>query len=116
MIRSASGMTAIGLVLIAVLFIAVNSLAGRLFGGAHLDLTDQQLYSLSDGTKEVLRKIDEPITLKLYYSKRLGETSPGYAVFADRVQELLQEYATRANGKIELKLLNPVAFSDLEDQ
>ncbi|MGB8841805.1 MAG: Gldg family protein [Aliidongia sp.] len=116
MTRSASGMTALGLLLTAILFISVNSLAGRLFGGAHIDLTDQQLFSLSDGTKAVLGKIDEPITLKLYYSKRLGEVSPGYAVFADRVQELLQEYAARANGKIDLKLLDPVTFSEVEDQ
>ncbi|MEA2756940.1 MAG: gliding motility-associatede transport system auxiliary component [Aliidongia sp.] len=116
MTRSASGMTALGLLLTAILFISVNSLAGRLFGGAHVDLTDQQLFSLSSGTKAVLAKIDEPITLKLYYSKRLGEVSPGYAVFADRVQELLQEYASRANGKIDLRLLDPVTFSDIEDQ
>src|SRR5579859_6094099 len=116
MTRSAAGMTAIGLVLGAVLFVSVNSLADRVFGGAHIDLTDRQLYSLSDGTKAVLSKIPEPITLKLYYSKRLGEVSPGYAVFAERVQELLQEYVARANGKIELQILDPVAFSDVEDQ
>ena len=116
MICSATGMTAIGLALAAVLFVSVNTLAGRLLGGAHFDLTDQQLYSLSDGTKSVLAKIDEPITLKLYYSKHLGEVSPGYAVFAGRVQDLLQEYAARSHGKIEIKLLDPVPFSDIEDQ
>jgi|HubBroStandDraft_1064217.scaffolds.fasta_scaffold00037_6 ABC-type uncharacterized transport system involved in gliding motility auxiliary subunit len=116
MFRSAAGMTALGLVLTAILFISVNSLAGRLFGGAHVDLTDQQLFTLSPGTKAVLAKIDEPLTFKLYYSKRLGVVSPGYAVFAERVQEVLREYAARANGKIELKVLDPVAFSDVEDQ
>ena len=116
MIRSATGMTAIGLVLGAVLFVSINSLSDRLFGGAHLDLTDQQLYSLSDGTKAILGKIGESITLKLYYSKHLGEVSPGYAVFAERVEDLLQEYVARSNGKIELQILDPVAFSDIEDQ
>ena len=116
MTRSAAGMTALGLVLAAILFISVNVLAGKLFGGAHIDLTDQLLFSLSDGTKAILGKIDEPITLKLYYSKRLGEVSPGYGVFAQRVEDLLQEYAARANGKIQLQVLNPVPFSDIEDQ
>jgi len=109
-------MTAIGLVLGAVLFVSVNALSDRLFGGAHIDLTDQQLYSLTDGTKAILGKIGEPITLKLYYSKRLGEASSGYAVFAERVEDLLQEYVARSNGKIELQILDPVAFSDVEDQ
>jgi ABC-type uncharacterized transport system involved in gliding motility auxiliary subunit len=116
MLRSAAGMTALGLALVAILFVSVNTLTGRLFGGAHLDLTDQQLFSLSDGTKSILTKIDEPITLKLYYSKHLGEVSPGFAVFAERVRELLQEYASRANGKIDLVELDPEPFSDVEDE
>src|ERR1700744_4096262 len=116
MARSAAGMTAIGLALGAILFVSVNALSDRLFGGAHIDLTDQSLYSLSDGTKAILGKIGEPITLKLYYSKHLGEVSPGYAVFAERVEDLLQEYVARSNGKIELLILDPVAFADIEDQ
>lgn len=113
---SAAVTTALGLVLAAILFVSVNLLAGRVLGGAHLDLTDQSLFTLSDGTKTVLGKIDEPIKIKLYYSKRLGQLSPGFAVFADRVRDLLREYAARARGKIDLVELDPEPFSDIEDQ
>src|SRR5580704_1448518 len=113
---SAAVTTALGLVLAAILFVSVNLLAGRVLGGAHLDLTDQSLFTLSDGTKTVLGKIDEPIRIKLYYSKRLGQLSPGFAVFADRVRDLLREYAARARGKIDLIELDPEPFSDTEDE
>jgi ABC-type uncharacterized transport system involved in gliding motility auxiliary subunit len=114
--RSASGMTGVGLGLAAVLFVSVNVLAGHFLANERFDLTDQKLYSLSDGTKAVLNKIDEPITLKFYYSARLGEELPVYGVYAQRVRELLQEYAARAKGKIILQILDPVPFSETEDQ
>jgi ABC-type uncharacterized transport system involved in gliding motility auxiliary subunit len=116
MSRSATGMTLAGLGLAAVLLISVNALSGRLLGGDTLDLTDQHLYTLSDGTKSILAKIDEPITLKLFYSKQLGEQVPSFGVYAQRVRELLQEYAARAHGKIDLQILDPQPYSEIEDQ
>ena len=116
MSRSATGMTLAGLGLAAVLLISINALSGKLFGGDRFDLTDQHLYTLSDGTKAVLSKIDEPITLKLFYSKELGDQVPSFGVYAQRVRELLQEYAADAHGKINLELLDPQPYSEVEDQ
>jgi ABC-type uncharacterized transport system involved in gliding motility auxiliary subunit len=109
-------MTLAGLGLAAVLLISVNALSGKLLGGETLDLTDQHLYTLSDGTKAVLAKIDEPVTLKLFYSKQLGEQVPSFGVYAQRVRELLQAYAARSHGKIELQILDPQPYSEVEDQ
>ncbi len=114
--RSPVLLTAAGLFLACVLFLAVSSIAARLFPAASVDLTDQGLYTLSGGTKAILQRIDEPITLKFYYSKRLGEVVPSYGVYADRVRALLQRYASIAGGKIHLEILNPTPFSELEDQ
>jgi ABC-type uncharacterized transport system involved in gliding motility auxiliary subunit len=116
MSRSATGMTLAGLGLAAVLLISVNALSGRLLGGRTVDLTDQHLFTLSDGTKAILAKIDEPVTLKLFYSKQLGEQVPSFGVYAQRVRELLQEYAARAHGKIDLQILDPQPYSEVEDQ
>ncbi|HLZ65289.1 MAG TPA: Gldg family protein [Aliidongia sp.] len=116
MSRSVTGMTLAGLGLAAVLLVSVNALSGRLLGGDTIDLTDQHLYTLSDGTKAVLAKIDEPVTLKLFYSKQLGEQVPSFGVYAQRVRELLQEYAARAHGKIDLQILDPQPYSEVEDQ
>ena len=114
--RSPVLLTVAGLFLACVLFLAVSSIAGRLFPTASIDLTDQGLYTLSDGTNSILRRIDEPITLKFYYSTRLGQVVPSYGVYADRVRALLQRYASIAGGKIHLQILNPTPFSELEDQ
>jgi len=107
---------AAGLIAALVLAVAANVLADRFLATARIDLTEQRLYTLSDGTKAVLRGLEEPITLRLYYSQRLGREIPVYAGFATRVRELLREYADLANGKIRLEFYEPEPFSEVEDR
>ena len=103
------------LVCIALLLISANIVIGRWFT-ARLDLTAEHLYTLSPGTLHTLAKIDEPITLRFYYSNRLGDDVPAYGVYAQRVRELLDQYAAAADGKIRLETYNPQPFSDVEDR
>src|SRR3954454_14248988 len=105
----------IALVCIGLMLIAVNIIAGR-FLTARLDLTGERLYTLSRGTRQTLARIDEPITLRLYYSTRLGDSAPSYGVYAQRVRELLAEYVAAAKGKLRLEIHNPQPFSDVEDR
>jgi len=105
----------IALVCIGLMLIAVNIIAGR-FLTARLDLTGERLYTLSRGTRQTLARIDEPITLRLYYSARLGDSVPSYGVYAQRVRELLDEYVAASKGKLHLEIYNPQAFSDVEDR
>jgi ABC-type uncharacterized transport system involved in gliding motility auxiliary subunit len=71
---------------------------------------------LSAGTHSVLKRIDEPITLKFYFSQRLGREIPAYGNYAQRVRDLLEEYAGAAGGKLKLEIYDPVPFSDVEDR
>jgi ABC-type uncharacterized transport system involved in gliding motility auxiliary subunit len=80
------------LVLIAVLFIAATMLSNALFRGVRLDLTENQLYTLSEGTRAVLRDIDEPINLYFYFSDKATERLPQWRTHARRVQEMLEEF------------------------
>ncbi len=107
---------AFGLVAALVLAVAVNVLADRFLPSYRIDLTEQRLYTLSDGTHSVLRGLEEPITLRLYYSQRLGREIPVYAGFATRVRELLAEYAAIADGRIRLEFYEPEPFSEVEDR
>jgi ABC-type uncharacterized transport system involved in gliding motility auxiliary subunit len=100
----------------AVLVVAVNVIAGHWLGATRLDLTQQHLYTLSDGTLKTLAEIDEPITLRFYYSPQLGDEVPSYGVYAERVREMLQEYAAAAKGKLKLEMLDPQPFSTVEDR
>lgn len=104
------------LVLLAVLLVAVNALSGRFSRGTALDFTEHKLFTLSDSTRRVLTSIDEPITLKLYYSRKLGEAAPTFIPYITRVRELLERYRSIAGGKIRLEILNPDPFSTTEDE
>lgn len=103
------------LVLGAVLFMAVNVFSNNAFRAMQVDLTDGSLYTLSDGTRKVLAKVDEPITARLYFSRILGEQSPAHARYYERVRELLEQYQNLTQGRFQLQLFNPEPFSDDED-
>src|SRR4029077_9080547 len=103
------------LVLIVLMVGSANIVAAR-FLTSRLDLTAEHLYTLSQGTRNTLAKIDEPVTLRFYYSTRLGDAVPSYGVYAQRVRELLDEYVAASKGKLRLEIYNPQAFSDVEDR
>src|SRR3546814_4209242 len=79
------GLAFAGLVLAVILFLAINVLARTSLSGARLDLTADSLFTLSPGTHSVLSKIDEPITLRFYYSTPLGKELPALGKYATRV-------------------------------
>jgi ABC-type uncharacterized transport system involved in gliding motility auxiliary subunit len=107
---------AVAIVCAAILLVAINVIAQHALPSARLDLTQRHLYTLSDGSKKTLAHIDEPITLRYYYSPRLGDEVPSYGIYAQRVREMLEEYAALAKGKIRLEILDPQPFSPTEDR
>jgi ABC-type uncharacterized transport system involved in gliding motility auxiliary subunit len=106
----------LALVCAAVLFVGVNVIADKTLRSARIDLTQQRLYTLAEGSRATLAKIGEPITVRFYYSKRLGTEIPSYALYAQRVRDMLEEYASLARGKIKLEILDPVPYSAVEDR
>ncbi len=108
--------TGVALLALALLFIALVVLTGALFRGARLDLTENRLYTLTDGTRAILGKIDEPINLTLYYSEHAARDLPPLRAYAERVRELLEEMSARSGGKLHLAVIDPQAFSEDEDR
>lgn len=108
-------LAALSAVLAVIIFVAVNIYANTTFRGIEADLTEENLFTLSDGTRDILKSIDEPITVRLFVSKRLVELNPGHATYADRVRELLERYVDISDGKINLELYSPEPFTDEED-
>jgi len=105
-----------GLITIAVLLLVINLSAGLLFKSSRLDLTSNQLYTLSAGTENILAKIDEPVTLRFYFSEKSFTGIPGVMNYGQRIKDLLTEYASLSHGKIKLIVNDPEPFSDAEDQ
>ena len=108
------GNKALAIALLFVGLVLVNYLASSL--PVRVDATAESIYSLSPGTKALLGKIEEPITLRLFFSPRLGREIPLYANYHQRVRDLLDEYNSLAAGKIKLEFFDPEPFSDTEDR
>ncbi len=106
----------LALALLALAFVALVSLSTLALRGARVDLTEQGLYTLSDGTLRILESVDEPVTLKLYYSEHATGDLQQFRTYATRVRELLEEIAARSGGQVTLEVIDPEPFSEAEDQ
>ena len=104
------------LIVAAIFFVALHIFSTETLRNLTLDLTEGQVYTLSDGTKEVLAAIREPVTLRLFVSDDLIEQSPGLKDYARNVQELLERYVELSNDRIKLELVRPEPFSPEEDR
>ncbi|MFN3239815.1 MAG: Gldg family protein [Pseudomonadales bacterium] len=102
----------LGITAAFLLFTMVNE---SLFDGIRLDLTENGLYTLSPGTREVIGEIDEPINFYFFFSESLSRDLTSLRGYADQVQALLQEYELEADGKIRLQVIDPEPFSEDED-
>ena len=109
-------LTGTGIALAAVLFVAFNMMSNAALRSARFDLTELKLYTLSEGTKNVLGNLAEPITLRFYLSKKLATDLPRIKGYATRVQEMLEEYAQLAGSQLLLQVMDPEPFSEEEDR
>jgi ABC-type uncharacterized transport system involved in gliding motility auxiliary subunit len=109
-------LSTVGLVLAVILFLSFNIVTNGNLKSARIDLTEDKLYTLSDGTLNILKSLTEPLTLRFYYSEQAGQDLPSIKSYAQRVQELLEEYQRASNGMIHLKIINPARFSDNEQR
>ncbi|MFH1604101.1 MAG: GldG family protein [Pseudomonadota bacterium] len=107
-VYSAVGIAALFLVLIAFNYL-VSPLALR------ADLTQGKLYTLSDATRNILQKLDTPVKLRLYYSKGDNAVPVQLRSFAQRVEDLVNEFKAVADGKLVVERYNPKPDSDEED-
>ena len=108
--------TGAGVALALVLLFAVNILASRTLGPVRIDLTESNLFTLSEGTRNVLAGLQDPVTLRFYLSRRELERAPGIGSYADRVRALLNEYQRLSGGKVTLHVIDPEPFSEEEDR
>jgi ABC-type uncharacterized transport system involved in gliding motility auxiliary subunit len=106
----------VGVLAVLAIVVGINMFADARLAGVRLDLTEQHLYTLSPGTRAILAGLKEPVTLRLFYSRQLGTTIPAYGTYADRVREMLEEYAQASGGKVRLQFFDPQPFSATEDR
>ena len=103
-----------GLLSVAVsLLIAVGLISA--FPSVRIDLTEDELFSLADGTRNIVSGLEEPIELIFFYSESATGDQPQIRSYGTRVQELLREIAIASNGNLSLRIVDPEPFSEEED-
>lgn len=100
---------------LVVLFLAGNQLSGQIFRAWRVDLTENGLYRLSDGSVAVMDRLSEPVEWRFYYSRAEAAQYPAIRAYASRVREMLQAYSDRSGGLIRLTEIDPEPFSADED-
>ena len=103
----------VALVLIAAVIASVNLILSSL--PLRVDMTAEKLYTLSDGSKAVLGKLEEDVTLKFYFSASSAEMPMALKTYAAQVKNLLEEYELAGNGRIVLESYDPKPDSDAEE-
>ncbi|HVJ77479.1 MAG TPA: Gldg family protein [Hyphomicrobium sp.] len=105
-----------GLALAAVILLSVNLASSIGLKTWSADLTQDKLFTISDGTRQILKSIDEPINAQLYFSRNLADASPQVARYFDRVRTLFEQYRDISGGRLRLTVVDPEPFSDSEDK
>jgi ABC-type uncharacterized transport system involved in gliding motility auxiliary subunit len=104
-----------GVLVMLVILVVFNFIAGT--ARTRLDLTQEKAYTLSAGTKAILKKLDAPVTVRFYCTQ--SESATPETVFlksyARKVEDLLAEYKQVAGSKLKIEKYDPQPDSDAED-
>lgn len=110
----------LGAVLVLIIAFSGISISQNLGKRLRVDVTDQGLYTLSQGTKSILGKLNQPLKAKLFYAKTAAMKGPDQIRFFNNyyefVRTLLEEYVVASHGLVELEVIDPRPFSDEEEQ
>jgi len=105
--------SAIGLGALFLLLIAFNFLAS--LSAQRIDMTEGKLYTLSEGTRKILRGLAAPVKVKLYISRGEQAMPVQLRSFAQRVEDLAREFKSVAGSNLVIELYNPKPDSEDED-
>ncbi len=105
-----------GLLILALIILFSTLFVDWAFKGARFDLTEGGVYTLSDGSKNIVRNAPETVDLTFYFSQTVAKDAPGWQQYAKQVRELLEEFVLNSNGKLKLHVVDPEPFSEDEDR
>lgn len=108
----------IAVVFVGIITFSAISISQTLTTSLRVDITDQKIYTLSNGTMAILNKLRQPIKLKLYYTKtaamKISDPVRFYMDYFYFIESLLREYANVSNGMIKVEVIDPRPFTDEE--
>src|SRR6266567_1502440 len=102
-----------GLVAAFVILVLANLVLGAARG--RIDLTQGKLFTLSEGTRAVLAKLESPVKIRLYFTQGDAGVPLPIKAYGRRVEDLLAEFRQAGRGKVLVEKLDPQPDSDAED-
>lgn len=104
-----------GVIAVVLIVIAFNVITSTM--KVRVDMTKEKAYTLSAGTRAILKRLDTPVKIRFYYSSsaELTQETLFLKTYAQRVQDLLAEYKQAGRGKVIIENYNPKPDSDAED-
>lgn len=110
----------LGAVLILIIAFSGISICQNIGGRLKVDVTEQGLYTLSDGSRAILGRLNQPIRAKLFYARTAAMKAPDqiqyFNTYYEFVRALLEEYVAASDGMVQLEIIDPRPFSDDEEQ
>jgi gliding-associated putative ABC transporter substrate-binding component GldG len=98
------------LIILAIL-ILINIIS--VFNFFRLDLTENGKYTLSKSSRKIVRQLDDIISIKVYFSRKLPPTMANHA---QQVYDILKEYAVYGKGNIRLEFIDPSSDVHLKQE
>ena len=104
-----------GVAVMLALVVAVNIVCG--VKPLRMDLTQEKAYTLTGGTRAILKKLDTPVKIRFYCTQSEIATPATVALktYAHQVEDLLQEYKQVAGKNLIIEKYDPQPDSDAED-
>jgi len=104
------------LIILVVVTLGLITANNLFFKGSRLDLTEDRMFSISQGTGNVLSSLESDVDLTFYYSEEDAAELGFLRDYARRIIDLLDEYSLRADGKLTVNVIDPAPFSEEEDK
>jgi ABC-type uncharacterized transport system involved in gliding motility auxiliary subunit len=102
--------------LAATVFFLTEFISKTDLGNKSIDLTEDDRYTLTDGTKSILKELSEPITINYYVTRDVDGTPSAFKRHIPRVDSFLSQIeGLAANGLVTLNLIDPEPNTDEED-
>ncbi|MHC4725124.1 MAG: GldG family protein, partial [Planctomycetota bacterium] len=102
---------------LAIMFSAI-SISQNIGASLRADVTERKLYTLSEGSKIILSKLNQPLTMKMYYTQTAARKGPDQIQFFNNyyyyIESLLAQYVAASNGMVQFQNIDPRPFTDDE--
>ena len=84
-------------------------------GNKGLDLTEDRVHTISNGTKAILSELDAPVVINYYATRKSTFLPRELKLYMKKVDSFLKQYETLSNGNLKLVYLDPQPDTDAED-